>query len=225
MKRLAALSFSVGLGATVCHAETSKYITDVLYVPIRTGPSADQKVIKNLRSGTQLKVVADALENGYMNVATSDGTSGWIPERYLVDHPTATDRVASADAKISSTVNLMNQLKSDLDAAKKDRATLEKELRVEKDRKDALSNELKQLKEISSGSLDLAKERDRLNQRVVQLESENDKLKESNTMLSGSNQNEGMKLGIMAVLFGIFLGVVFPYLKPRARRGTSLKLR
>jgi hypothetical protein len=79
---------------------------------------------------------------------------------------------------------------------------------------------------ISGNAIAVAAERDQLKDRVRKLEEDNGGLMAKNQLLSADNQNEGIKLGIGAVLLGIILGSVSPYLKPRRRNaGHMMRLR
>lgn len=218
---------ATALRSSVAAAATNKrYITDMLYVPIRSGPSIQNKVFKNLKTGQAVQLVKGQVpQNGYALVKTTDNLEGWVPLRYLLDEPTAALKLEAAQQQAAEatekwqTLQAANQsLASELRAIKGTTKSLASA-------KEDLNKQYESLKKISGSSLDLAEENENLAGRVAALSAENEQLRSQNIRLSGDSQNEGIKLGVMAVLFGVFLGFVFPYLKPRARRSSGLKLR
>lgn len=201
----------------------SRYVSDLLYVPLRAGPGANQKVLATLKSGDKLQLVREA-GNGYVEVKTSKGLKGFFPSRYLVDKPIAATQLARAKAeaaKVKSGMKSQNvvfkELKSQMNKMQGSVAKLEKE-------KGSLEAELKKIKAISGNSIAISAERDKLKSRVRKLEEDNGGLLAKNQALLSDNQNEGIKLGVGAILFGMILGFVTPYLKPR-RRSTNHLMR
>ncbi|MGB5748367.1 MAG: TIGR04211 family SH3 domain-containing protein [Desulfobacterales bacterium] len=66
----------------------SMYVTDILKVTLRTGPSIDNKIIKMIESGQKVEVVEPGQE--WSLVRIFDGQEGWILSRYLI--PNETDK-------------------------------------------------------------------------------------------------------------------------------------
>jgi len=64
----------------------SMYVTDVLQVTLRTGPSIDNKIIKMIESGQKVEVVEPGQE--WSLVRLLDGKEGWVLNRYLISTET-----------------------------------------------------------------------------------------------------------------------------------------
>ena len=196
------------------------YVTDILYVPIRRGPSPAHKILKTLKSGARVTVVDDSVTDGFIEVKTSGGMEGFIPKRYLVDTPIAAIQLASAQAKAqkagegaASTVAKLDKFKERFQNQKKELAKVSKE-------RDRLARQLASVKSISGQSLEIAAERDLLLKQSATLNKENEGLVRQNNVLMENSRNEGIKLGIAAVALGALIGLALPYLKPRkGRRG------
>ena len=64
----------------------SMYVTDVLQVTLRTGPSIDNKIIQMIESGQKVEVVEPGQE--WSLVRLLDGKEGWVLNRYLISTET-----------------------------------------------------------------------------------------------------------------------------------------
>ena len=64
----------------------SMYVTDILKVTLRTGPSIENKIIEMVESGQRVEVVEPGQE--WSLVRLSDGKEGWILNRYLIPNET-----------------------------------------------------------------------------------------------------------------------------------------
>ncbi|HSN71639.1 MAG TPA: TIGR04211 family SH3 domain-containing protein, partial [Steroidobacteraceae bacterium] len=103
---LAALAMAL---AQPVYAETV-FISDVLTVPLRSGPSLRHKILHaGLPSGTRLETLTEDPESGFTQVRLSDGTEGWVRSQYLTSDPIAKVQLAAANREID---NLRTQLES-----------------------------------------------------------------------------------------------------------------
>jgi SH3 domain protein len=62
------------------------YVTDVLKVTLRTGPSLNNKIIKMVESGQKIEVIEPGQE--WSLVRLDDGMEGWILNRYMISDET-----------------------------------------------------------------------------------------------------------------------------------------
>ncbi|TFG65971.1 MAG: TIGR04211 family SH3 domain-containing protein, partial [Nitrospirales bacterium] len=77
------------------------YISDVLNVPLRSGPSTAHRIIhRGIPSGTQLTILATDEEAGFTQVRTAGGMEGWVTSQYLVREPIARDKLAAAEKRL-----------------------------------------------------------------------------------------------------------------------------
>src|SRR5690606_5100025 len=81
----------------------TRYISDQLIVPLRTGPSIRNAITRNLPAGTTVEVLERDEESGYSRVRLPDrGTEGWLETQYLVAEPIARDRLAAAERSLET---------------------------------------------------------------------------------------------------------------------------
>ena len=206
-----ALAFDVG-------AET-RYISDVLHVPLRSGPSSEHRILHwGLRSGTALEVMAEDASAKYTQVRTSDGMEGWVPTQYIVDEPIAQDRLEAAQAEIERLEGLVGEdvatLASQLEQARNEAArSTEAAATIV-----GLEAELAQVRHLSASAIATQQEN-------VELAEANAKLqREFDDLLTRAEQGEGrfemgwMLVGGGLVLAGFLIGV---WVASRSRRRSS----
>jgi SH3 domain protein len=192
------------------------YISDVLNVPLRSGPSTAHRILhRGLPSGTQLTVLAIDEEAGFTQVRTDSGLEGWVTSQHLTGEPIARVKLAAAEKRLQG-------LKAELDKERdaRDRIQAEsKELEADNQRLSSQVERLaKELAELKLISADPIKEH-ALN---VKLTQQNQKLAEEVSELSSTirrlEQNvhlQWLLYGGGLVLVGLILGVV---IKARPRK-------
>ena len=71
----------------VAQAE-DRWVTDEFEVMLRTGKSNSQSIVRQLKSGTKVEVLAADKAAGYTQVRIGSGAEGWVLSRYLKRGPT-----------------------------------------------------------------------------------------------------------------------------------------
>jgi SH3 domain protein len=97
------LSLVLCLFSTAVYGETM-YVSDILKLTLRTGPSTENKILAVIASGQQLEVVEFGQE--WSQVQLPNGKEGWVLSRYLTPHETNNVKLDSLQAKHK---NLMAQ--------------------------------------------------------------------------------------------------------------------
>jgi len=80
--------------AIPAHAETTMYVTDNVYVMVRTGPGMNRRIIAMPKTGNRLEVLEE-LESGWSRVRLSDEKEGWMLSRYLSPGPPSKEVIAT----------------------------------------------------------------------------------------------------------------------------------
>lgn len=76
----------------------SSYVTDILYVPIRSGTTGGHRIVRTLKSGDKVKVLT--IQNEYSKILTANGDEGWLKSRYLQEEPVAKDQLAELQTQL-----------------------------------------------------------------------------------------------------------------------------
>ncbi len=91
-KRIVFMVICVMCFSAVGFAET-RYVTDLLKLPLRTGPSTEYKILALVESGQQVEVVEPG--ESWSKVRLGNGKEGYVLNRYLVARPTSAVRLAA----------------------------------------------------------------------------------------------------------------------------------
>ena len=195
----------------VSYAKT-QYVTDVLYITLRTGPGDAFKVLKAMKTGTKLEVIEEN-EEGYSLVRTDSGQEGWASTKYLVDEPVSMLKLVDLQAAMDSLTKEYGALKKISSTSKKRIKELEKDRKRLESSNTNLTNENGKMKTISAKPLELAKHNDELKaaneaseSKIAALEAENSEYKEGgvrNWFLAGGG----------VLLLGVIVGLVLPSMR------------
>jgi SH3 domain protein len=192
------------------------YISDVVNVPLRSGPTIAHRIIhRGLLSGTRLTVLAIDDEAGFTKVRTDGGLEGWVTSQYLIGEPIARVKLAAAEKRLQG-------LKAEIDKEREARASIQSEYketeannRTLNSQVQALTKELEELKRISADPINEHARNVELVQQNQRLASQVDELSSMNRQLENNVQREWLLYGGALVLIGLLLGVV---IKARPRQ-------
>ncbi len=202
------------LSAQVISA-ADRYVSDVLYIPVRTGASKEYKILGYLKSGD---LVTTKEESGEFIHILFDGRrkfDGWVKSRFLVDEPVAAVRLEAYKTDVKKLAAIKSDLVKFKTAAKQ--AIQEKE---------SYAKQLEHIRNVSQNVIQLDETNKSLTQEMHLLKKELASVKEQNHLLQQNQRNEGIKLGILAIALGAIVGFALPYMKPRnGRRHSSIRLR
>jgi SH3 domain protein len=195
-----------------------RYITDRLYVPLRSGKSQNHRILhKGLPSGTEVSVIESDAEAGYSLIRTRRGLEGWIITRYLVQEPVAEIKLAEVSQKLETLENDNRNLKrafTNAAGSSKEASQVVTELESENSR---LAKQLEEITRISANAIKLDRDYQVLSEAKQMLKDKVDVLETENSRLRDNHENEAFLNGSFAVILGIFAAIVIPRLRPRKR--------
>lgn len=193
-----------------------KYVSDVLQIPIRTGPTTRNKIIGFLKSGNVVNTREESGDWVRVQAQTAKKEyNGWVLSRYLMPEPIAAVRLES----LKEDLEKVEAMKAELAEFRKQAASATAgQAQAEK--------ELARIRKASANVISLDDNNRQLKESLSKLEAEMTELREKNIILGQNQRNEGIKLGILAIALGALVGFVLPYMKPRqSRRQSSIRLR
>lgn len=210
------IALLAGAGTPTHAAAETLYISDVLTVPLRSGPSTGHRILhRGLPSGTALEVLGRDDDAGYAQVRTSGGTEGWLPLQYLVAQPIARDRLQEANRQIQRLEQTVAELRGRLGDVQEDKTEAETSNSELQTRANALQLELTELKRVSASAMETAAANKRLTELNARLREELDDMVSELDVLRENVQQRWLIIGGGLVLLGLILGVV---IKARPRR-------
>lgn len=213
MMFMALMAAAVVLFSGVAQAGT-QYVSDQLSINMRRGPGTSYKIMKLLDAGDRLKTLSES--DGWTKVRTSSGTTGFVLTRFLSEQPAASNRIDQFQKKNKKLVSDNADLKKELSQALHGSDKLGKLKRnlVKENKK--LKSQLQNIREASADAIRISKENKKYRQQLLTLRSEVDRLKHENKALQ--SRREGMKIGALILIVGIFVGLLLPMFR-RRRKG------
>lgn len=200
-------------------AQETQYISDMLLVPVRSGPGTDYRIVnRGLPSGTALLVYDLSDDGEWTEIETRGGTRGWIPTQYLQKEPPAGLLINDLRLELEQVRGERDRLVSQLNQSSTEVTEADETIVELTTTLESTQAELTEVKRVSAAALDL----DLMNQQLVaELESERseaDLLRLENVRLRERIANNQILDGALAVLLGVILAVVAPRLWPKKKR-------
>ena len=195
------------------------YISDVVNVPLRSGPSTAHRIIhRGIPSGTQLTVLAIDEEAGFTQVRTSGGTEGWVASQYLMGEPIARVKLAAAEKRLQglkAKIDKEREAHANIQSAYKETEATNRTLNSQVQ---ALTKELAGTERVSADPINEHARNVELTQQNTRLVGEVDELSSKARQLEENVQLQWLLYGGALVLIGLIFGMV---LKARPRQQTS----
>lgn len=202
--------------ATPALAE-SRYVTDRLEIPMRSGTTNQHRIVRMLPSGTEVDILEVDKDKGYSRVRAPSGVDGWVLSRYLMDIPAARDRLVAAEKKLADLELQNKERAAKLAEAGNTRESLliqNQQLQAENEQ---LSTELAEIRRTASNALALDSENKQLKNKLLQLEREQQNLIQENDSLKDRSDRDWFMVGAGVIILGIILGLILPRIKVKKR--------
>jgi SH3 domain protein len=213
--RRAGLLLASALLAPLAAADTA-WISDVFFVPLRSGPSDNNRIVhRGLPSGTVLEVLQEDADSGYTRVRTPGGLDGWISSQYVVREPIAAVALDAANKRIEALERQLSQrgqTLTELRSSSSEASSTNQELTAQVAQ---LEGELAELKRISTDAIGVHARNEELTTLNARLRTEVDRLSEETQILANNLEQRWMLIGAGLVFGGLLAGLV---LKARPRR-------
>jgi len=217
VKTLITLFTALMLITGAVHAVEKRYVSDKLFIQLRSGPSNEHRILKVLQSGEHLVYLE---ENGdFTHVKTDKGTEGWVRTQYLVDEPIAREKLIFANRDLDN-------LRAELNAANQQREELQQELEAVKSERantnrsnTELERELERIRNISENAVALDEKVGRLSATNKDLALQVETLSAENEELRNDSSMTALLYGGGLVVIGILAGIILPNV--RSRRSNS----
>ncbi len=197
-------------------AKETVYISDVLYVPMRSGHSIEYRIINAaMKSGTALELIGKSDDGEWSQVRSENGTEGWIRNQYLTDEMTSELKLNVTLTKLTRLEKTHTELKASHAALENENATLKRETRQVSSTKTQLAEDLDKLKKLSAGAVELDRNYQELLQKHEVTQTQRDSLMAENEQLRNDQSLSFMLYGVGILLLGVILAIVLPVLKPK----------
>jgi SH3 domain protein len=215
LKRIVFMGIWVVCFSAVGFAET-RYVTDLLKLPLRTGPSTEYKILALVESGQQLEVVEPG--DSWSLVRLANGKEGYVLNRYLVAQPTSAVRLEQLQSKYTALKEQATALIEENNRFKEENKTFKSSLDSNEKTLKRLDSDYKELKAGAAEFLNLKKKYQEVSTRLAE------QTKRANTLdkeLSGLEMNQYIKW-FLAGSGVLLVGFIIGFSAKRGRRRPSL---
>ncbi len=211
------LALSLFAAPIVTFAETA-WLTDMLWVNVRTGPTDSNRILKTVKSGTRMEILEKPEGSKFYRIRTENGLEGWIPSRYLSATATGQIQANNLEAEKQQLQQQMTTLNDKYKALLADKGDVTGELDSLRSSNADLSKELNRIKAVSDNALNLDGQYRDLSEQHASVKNELDVMRAENNLLKESNESTMLYVGGFLILVGIILGVVLPRLGGKRRK-------
>ncbi|WP_348767137.1 TIGR04211 family SH3 domain-containing protein [uncultured Salinisphaera sp.] len=194
----------------------TRYVSDELSINMRRGPGTGYRISELVKAGDRLTTLSEA--NGWTQVRTSDGTTGYVLTRFLSDEPAARTRIAAMQEQTEKFKQENEQLKEQLAEVRSGSQELTETKSTLENENQELSQRLQQLRETSADAVRISNENEKYREELLSMRSDNERLRHENAGLQ--SRRDGMKIGALILIGGVIIGLVLPLFR-RQKKGSS----
>ena len=195
-----------------------QYTSDELIVLLRTGPSLENAIIRNMRPGTALEVAEEDAGNGYSRVrVVGTDVEGYVLTQYLSPNRAARDLLAEAERELASTRARAADMQRRIAELEGQIEATRNQLESEQSSSAALSGELADVRSASANAIALRDQNEELRRRVSELSAQADVMAMENAELASRSRQNWFIVGAAVLFGGIVIGLVAPSLRRRRR--------
>jgi SH3 domain protein len=187
-------------------AETIRYVSDQLTIPMRRGPSDQYKIVRYPSSGDALTVLKTDNNSGYTKVRTQSGKEGWVLSKYLMESPSARDRFAAAKKKMSQ----LREIEKEKMEFKSERDQLNKQ-NVQ------LNKQLAEIRRVSSNAVKISEENEALRTSSIKMERQIQMLQQENDSLQDRSFRNWFMTGAAVVIISMLIGITLTRIRWRKK--------
>ncbi len=194
------------ISAGFVQAETVRYVSDQLQVPMRTGQSDRHKILRFPKSGDALTVLETDEDTGYTFVRTQNGKEGWVLSKDLMNTPSARDRLADAKEKMSR----LHEIEAEKSALEGERNQLNSQ-------NVRLNKQLAEIRRVSSNAVQIAEENESLRTNSIEMERNIQMLQQENDSLQDRSYRNWFMTGAAVVITSMLFGILLTRIRWRKK--------
>jgi len=185
------------------------YITDVFEVTLRSGTSTSNEILMLLKSGHAVTLLEQDSVTQYSLVKAENGKQGYVLSRYLVDLPSAKQRLASLQQATAAQEQENESLKAEVSILQTD---LDNQLLNNENLKNSLQTSEDELERVSiaaESTLEVIEKNRVMETTITELRQQQSLLTDENAKLKDSTRMDwfirGAAVSLIAFLIGILM--------------------
>ena len=222
LSSLAILTSGSGLAqeaSDVPRERETRYVTDLIFTPIRTGPGGDYRIInKGLPSGTEVNFFGTTEDGVWAEVETRGGTRGYLRAQYLQKDIPRGNQLNAVEAELAASQERVATIQQNLDEAMEQLSSSDSDMSSTAVALAETRAELAEIKRISANAIQLDQLTKQLTGKLEDASARNDLLKLENARLEDRVANKQRLEGVLSLLAGIAVALLIPRLTIKRRR-------
>jgi SH3 domain protein len=193
-----------------------QYVTDVLWLTLRTEPKIGSESLKAIQSGQEVERIATA-EN-WAQVRLPDGTSGWVLQKYLTPQITAGRQLKILQNKYAALEEQTRLLRQENERLKQDHQKLRDELAQKMRQSADMASAYETLKTEAAGFIELKEKFEKTNIALKEQSAKAEQLDDELSKIASQKILRWFLAGAGVLLLGFIIG----FSAKRQRRRTFL---
>lgn len=189
---------------------TEAYVSDVLKITLRTGPSVENKILAVLSSGQAVEILDTQGDWSLIRVVENDESSkeGWVMGRYLMNRVPWEMQAKSLKEENTALQEKLNYIEGRLVEAVRNRQKLDRDLQRNVDALGELEKKHEALRKGAEGYLKLKAVHASTQSTLERTQTELQELSAENEKLRSSQINKWFATGALVLLCGLLIGVI-----------------
>lgn len=176
-------------------AEKTAYVTDNLSTAVRSGATNEYRILYYLPAGSQLTVLDDPAENGFIKIRDDRGREGWTLERFITEQKGARIRLAETQEQLSKALLEIENLKKQH------------------------QQQISALQDKMNKSQNLLDEAKNFQQTISELQTKNSTLQQQNRRMNDRYLQEWFFAGAAVIIVGIVIGLLIGRMSRKKKSG------
>ncbi len=205
------------LPVTQAWSET-RYVSDKLSIPMRTGASNKHRIISFPKSGAPLNVEETSDDGNYIRITTRDGKEGWVEAQYLMRQPSARDRIVGVNKKLEKSREQVKEYRQKIAQLEAENKEMNSQIKQSQRELKSQESSMEKLKRISANPVALANKNKALEDQVSRLTASNARLTEENDQLTHASARDWFILGAAVSLGSLLFGLLITRINWKRKR-------
>jgi SH3 domain protein len=197
----------------------TRYVTDLIFTPIRTGPGGDYRIInKGLPSGTEVTYYGTTEDGVWAEIETRGGTRGYLRAQYLQTDVPRANQLNTLETELAASQERTATLQQNLDEAMAQLTSSDADMSSTAAALTETRAELAEIKRISANAIQLDQLTKELTGKLENASARNDLLKLENARLEDRVASNQRLEGVLSLIAGIVIALLIPRLTVKRRR-------
>ncbi len=199
-------------------AETTKYVSDSLKIPARTGASTKHKILRFLESGTQVVVLEEDKDSGYSNIRLANGFEGWVLTSELMARPDARQQLSNEQQRTRKLKERLKALNEQFETLKQRSDEQDQMIAELNEQKTSLEADFGELQQTAARPVQLARENEALKQDQSAKAQQIDELSSEVDQLQNNMKQRWFLIGGGVAIGSLVLGLIVTRIPWRRRK-------